>query len=563
MKNFIFVFFIIFSYSIFSQSNVFMSALNHEDSEIYPTENIGKYWIYFTDKNQSAFSLKNPQAFLSDKSIGRRNKMHIAITEQDLPVNTNYIEAVKQSGVSTIIQSRWLNAISVIIYSDEQLFEISQLSFVKEIQPVKKYVSKNMNEDVIQTQHLKMADNNLSVYGASQNQFTMINGDFLHNLNLLGQGMTIAVLDAGFYAVDTGAGFESFRNKNSILDTYNFPDGNSNVYGFSSHGMYVLGIMAADNPNSYVGAAPEAEYYLFRTEVVDSERVSEEDFWLAAAEQADFLGADIINSSLGYTEFDDSTENHTYVDMDGNTTICTKAADWAASKGILVCNSAGNSAQDTWHYIGAPADGDSVFSIGAVTSTGAYALFSSTGPTYDGRIKPNIAVQGDYFPVMNPDGSVGIGAGTSFASPLAAGTIACLWQAFPEKSNMEIMDAVQKSASQYLAPDSLLGYGIPNFALAYFLLKGYPEEDDGAYIKILTNPATENFSLLIYDEISEDAQLEIFDMSGKKIISFSPNYSDSNINAITLTGINKYANGNYLMVFRNHDQLITKQIAFY
>lgn len=522
--------------------------------EIQP---IGKYWIYFTDKHASPYSVHTPSDFLSQKAINRRIKFHIDITEQDLPVNTNYITQIENAGGKIIVQSRWLNAVSAEIFSEAQLSAILQMQFVKEITPVKKYHS-SIEEPMSAQNLFRTTGNAASFYGASANQFTMINGDFLHNLGYRGEGMVIAVIDAGFAEVNTGTGYKSLWDKEQILGVYNFADNNDSVFISSYHGTYVLGIMAADIEGTYVGGAPDANYYLFRSEVSDSERIAEEDFWLAAAEQADFVGADIINSSLGYTTFDDASENHTYADMDGNTTIVTKAADWAASKGILVCNSAGNEGESEWNFIGAPADGDSVFSIGAVDNLGNYASFSSNGPTYDGRVKPNIAVQGSNFPVVYPNGTIGIGAGTSFASPLAASTAACLWQAFPEKTNMEIIDAIQKSASQYTNPDTLLGYGIPDMALAYMYLSGATLTNNGEILNAYSHE--DIVYVFIYSTIPANSEISLYDISGKMLLQETVQETDIPYNALRIDAAGALAPGTYILTINLNGSLYSKKL---
>ncbi len=309
-------------------------------------------------------------------------------------------------------------------------------------------------------------------YGQAFNQINMLNGIPLHDLGLDGAGMTIAVLDAGFLNADVIEAFDSLWLNNQIIGYKDFvsplaPD----IFDSHYHGTMVLSTMGANLPTEMVGTAPKADYWLLRSEDGATEYLIEELNWASAAEFADSLGADIINSSLGYTTYDDPAQDHTYEDMDGNTTPITIAADLAASKGILVVNSAGNSGSSSWHYIGAPADGDSVFTIGAVNSSGNYASFSSTGPTYDDRIKPNVVAQGQGSTVISAySGNVTSGNGTSFSSPITAGMVACLWQAHPNKKNTEIMEAIQQSASQALNPDSLLGYGIPDYFAAHSTL---------------------------------------------------------------------------------------------
>jgi len=504
-----------------------------------------RYWIYFTDKNNTPFTIDNPEAYLSKASIERRQKMDIKITTSDLPPNPTYIDAIAATGATSVVVSRWLNAVSISIYNEAQLATISLLPFVSKIEAIKRYTTVN-------DAGIPLNDNNFyrtafyeaNDYGGAFNQNNMIDVDFLHNLGYRGQGIKIAVLDGGFYGVDFGVGFQSMRNKNQILETRNFPDNNDQVYFASTHGSNVLSIMGVDEPNSYIGSAPDAQYYLFRTEIVDSEYVVEEDHWLAAAEYADVVGADIINSSLGYTTFDDPIQDHTYADMDGNTTVASIAADKAASVGILVCNSAGNSGDDDWNFIGAPADGDSVFTIGAVDLNGIYVSFSSEGPTSDGQIKPNVAGQGAGTAVMDQSGNVYYGNGTSYSSPLIAGACASFMSAFPELTNMEVMDIIQSTASRSDNPNNQYGYGIPNFAKAYLQVKGIALSENNI-ITLLPNPAENEIAIYISAAETGDAIVHIYDMAGKIIFTQPISITSEQIAPILIDNLNRLASGVY------------------
>ena len=508
-------------------------------------QNAQRYWVYFQDKEGSGYTLEHANEFLSRASLERRERQGIALTNSDLPVSGEYLQQIAQPGVHIRVVSRWLNAASVEA-SPEQLAMFATLPFVKKIEPVRTW--RQEEEKVTDLSTFRQAADETSPFGQATVQNSMIGLEFLHDMGYRGENMTIAVLDGGFAGVNDGPGFAKFFDNEQILGTWNFPDANEDVYFSSLHGSYVLSIIGAELPGTYLGASPDADFYLLRTEVVDSERVAEEDFWLAGAEYADFIGADIINSSLGYTTFDEPSEDHTYADMDGNTTVATIAADMAASKGILVCNSAGNSGSDDWTYIGAPADGDSVFSIGAVDADRQYAFFSSRGPTFDGRVKPNISVMGENSAIVDPSGIVYIGSGTSFSSPLAAGASACLWQAFPDKTNWEIMQALQQSATRANDPDDYVGYGIPNLALAWFILKGTDFDGmPGEMVSIFPNPAPAQANVAVLQEVGQNQQLLVHDMQGQLVWQYQLTPASNPETIVTIDGMEAWERGMYLL----------------
>jgi hypothetical protein len=358
-----------------------------------------------------------------------------------------------------------------------------------------------------------------------------------------GQGMLIAVIDAGFNSADIMSCFDSLRANNQIKGTRDFALPGNNVYSTSmaSHGTSVLSCMGAYSNGQMVGTAPKADYWLLRSEVGATESIIEEYYWVSAAEFADSIGADLINSSLGYTTFDNAATNHTYADMDGNTTIVTKGADKAAEKGILVVNSAGNSGGGGWWYIGAPADGDSVFTIGAVTATGARSGFSSVGPTSDGRIKPAVSAQGTGTVLFSPSG-LGSGNGTSFSSPIMCGMTACLWQAFPELNNMQIIELIKSSASQASQPDSLLGWGIPDFLAASSTLSIQTKENK---IVAFPNPVDEKFTVVFPVSIQGKFNIEIVNLQGKVV--YSRQHDEGSIRSIQINDLGYLASGIYFI----------------
>jgi hypothetical protein len=351
--------------------------------------------------------------------------------------------------------------------------------------------------------------------------------------------MMIAVLDAGFYHVDQIPAFDSLWLNNRILGTRDFSIPGNNVFGetMHTHGTSVLSTMGANLPGEMVGTAPDASFWLVRTEVGETESLVEEYNWAGGAEFADSLGVDVINSSLGYTTFDNPIYNHTYHDMDGNTTPVTRAADLATSRGILVVNSAGNEGGSSWQYIGAPADGDSVFSIGAVDAFGNYALFSSTGPTYDGRTKPDVTAQGQGTTVIAGWGGVVQGSGTSFSSPVTAGALACLIQSQPSFSAEQIRNAVRNTASRAANPDSLYGWGIPNLMNARTFLS---TTDSGPVpheqFTLFPVPFTGTPTLTNNLKVSSTARVEILSVTGEligsKVIGFQ---------ALASIGLNEFA----------------------
>jgi len=442
-----------------------------------------KYWVKFTDKSNTPYSINNPEDFLSQRAIDRRNSQGIAIIENDLPVDPAYIAAVENTGATLLNVSKWFNSVTIFTDDPAVLTAINSLPFVMSVDAIGSSAKLSSSEkpffenETYETAPQAGTSKNLTSgdsynYGSAFNQINMLNGIALHNLGFDGEGVVIAVLDAGFLNVDVNDAFDSLWNNNQIRGYKDFVDPqNPNIFNSHYHGAMVLSTMGANLPGEMVGTAPKADYWLLRTEDGGTEYLIEELNWVSGAEFADSAGADIINSSLGYTEFDDASQDHTYQDMDGNTTPITIGADLAASKGILVVNSAGNSGNDAWMYIGAPADGDSVFSIGAVNSLGSYVSFSSKGPTYDGRVKPNVVAQGSSSAIISPyTGNVSTGSGTSFASPITAGMVACLWQAHPGRKNTEIMAAIEQSGSQANNPDDLMGYGIPDYFAAHSTL---------------------------------------------------------------------------------------------
>lgn len=518
------------------------------------------YWVKFTDKDNSPYSLDSPEQFLSDRAIQRRIAQEIPVIENDIPVNQAYIDAVAETGVTVLNVSKWYNSLTVYTTDQTALDAINALPFVSGIEKSTGVKQSNLNKfekpffanesiaKVPETSLLKSSTSGDTYdYGQAFNQINMLNGIALHDMGFDGTGMIIAILDAGFTNTDDLAAFDYLWDNERILGYRDFASPNNpDIFGSHTHGTSVLSTMGANLPGEMIGTAPEASYYLLRSEDGDSEYLIEELNWVSAAEYADSVGADVINSSLGYTTFDDPSMNHTYEDMDGNTTIITRGADLASSKGILVVNSAGNSGSGAWQYIGAPADGDSVFSIGAVNSSGSYASFSSTGPTYDGRIKPNVVAQGQGSTIISAwSGEVTSGNGTSFSSPITAGMVACLWQAKPSMKNTEIMAAIEQSASLALNPTSLLGHGIPDYLVAYGIITDTGSEHLAQQqVSIYPNPFGDQITIRLNEMAGQDVQVELMDVTGKVVLNTTfPAQSTQ----VKVTGLNDMPAGVYFV----------------
>ncbi|SHJ22218.1 Por secretion system C-terminal sorting domain-containing protein [Hymenobacter daecheongensis DSM 21074] len=434
------------------------------------TGTVRKHLIYFTNKANSPYSLSQPQAYLSARALQRRTRQGISLRPRDLPVNPAYVAQVKAvAGVQLWYTSRWFNA-AIVACDSTTLAVLNGLSCVRGAETLNRgLAAPRPAEDVPPAVAQRLSSS--ADYGIAYGQAKMIGAATMHNAGFRGEGMQIAVFDAGFTGVNQVAAFAPLFQEQRIASTFNFVDKNTSVYQRDAHGTQCLSTMAANQPGVFIGTAPKATYRLFITEDsrLNSENPIEEANWLVAAEYADSAGVDVISSSLGYTTFDLPSADYTYADMNGRTAISTRAAVVAARVGMLVVNSAGNEGTSSWRYIAAPADADSILTVGAVDSLRAHAPFSSYGPTADGRIKPNVATQGRQSAIISPSGTVGTGNGTSFSCPIMAGMAAGFWQANPALNAQQVLSFLQRSGTLATAPNNTLGYGIPHFVRAYNL----------------------------------------------------------------------------------------------
>lgn len=473
-------------------------------------------WVYFKDKPNAQAYFDNPALMLSQRALERRSAQSITLNLTDVPLETTYVNQVKAStGITVLAQSKWLNALH-IRGTQLNINGLKVLSFVDKVVFANKTLnitSKKAGENQIAATNNKLKTTINYNYGTSANQIQMLNGHILHQQNYTGSGKIIAVLDGGFPGVNTAQPFQKLRDNNQILGGYDYVSRNANFYTGDSHGTLVLSTMGGYKENQLVGTAPDASYYLFITEDDASEGPVEESLWVEAAEEADRLGVDIITTSLGY--FGDFTRpeyNHTYSDMNGTTNFISRGAEIAFSKGIIVVAAAGNEGNQTEKHIGGPADAVSVITVGAVTASKVRSGFSSIGPSYDGRIKPDVMAQGKDAVVADVSGNIGVSDGTSFSCPIMAGMIACLWQAYPEKTNQEIRNMVIQSSDKYSAPDNNYGYGIPNFSTALAVDSSINKD-----FAVYPNPAKSTITFEFSDQIN-DASVIVYSVLGQKVI---------------------------------------------
>lgn len=463
--------------------------------------------VKFADKPSASTYLSNPTSMLTQKSIDRRTKYNIPITEQDVPVEQSYINQVVNLGIQPVAISKWFNGVFAELTSS-QIAQVQNLPFVQGIESFVKQTSEPINPLVGNKHTVETFDYN---YGVTNQQVKQLKLDYLHNLGFTGEGISIAVIDGGFPGVDQVEGFAYLRNNNQIKGGYNFVDNSDFFYTRDSHGTVVLSTIGGYLENQFVGTAIDADFYLYISEKVEEEIPHEEAWWIAAAERADYEGVDVINTSLGYSEFDDWRYNYSYEDMDGQTAFITRGAQIAAQKGIMLVNSAGNSGMNFWHYITAPADGKDVFTIGAVDEWGIPGGFSSYGPSSDGRVKPDVAARGVAAFLIRPNGDIHASNGTSFSSPIMAGAMACFLQAFPNKDLAELREAVRKSAHLYPQSDNQMGFGIPDFSKAHNLMMSVKENDKAQFV-LYPNP-TQNEIYISSDKLIQ--QIEVLNFEGK------------------------------------------------
>jgi len=429
--------------------------------------------VYLCDKQGTGYSLERPSRFLSRRSLERRKRQGLPLDSTDLPVSNTYRRQVQATGVDIVGDSRWHNTLLVRSKDTTCLRRLRSLACVRHV----RRVWQAPDSITPTTSRIKYHDHfedwdfvNGQPYGKAYKQINVLQGDRLHDIGMAGQNMMIAVVDGGFKNVDRIPAFNSIN----ICGIHDFVHpATPSIFAETDHGTKVLSAMAIATPYYYVGSAPRSSYWLLRSEDLQTEQEVEEDYWAMAVEFADSAGCDLINSSLGYSEYDSPDMSHKLWQLDGRTTFISQSASLLASKGIILVNSAGNSGMGPWKKIGVPADADDILTVGAVISDAPHhiAPFSSIGPSQDGRIKPDIVAVGASAFVVSGRGVIIEDMGTSFSAPIICGLTACLWQALPGLKAAELIQLIRQTGDNAEHPDNIYGYGIPNFWRAYMMGK--------------------------------------------------------------------------------------------
>ncbi len=486
------------------------------------------YWVQFTDKNNSPYSIDNPEAYLSPKALQRRANLGVSIDEYDIPVNPQYLQAVADCGAELLNPSKWLNGVSVHVTDPAVIEAINALEFVQVVRNCPNDLKAQEIKERWMANEMKPSAVNRGMYGyygGAEAQVTQLKVNLLHDMGYDGTGVVVAILDGGFIGTEEQSCFDNMREEGRLLGVRDFVYGSGSVYTQSTHGTSCLSTMAAYDPNNMVGTAPKASYYLIHTEDGDTENIIEEYNWVSGAEYADSLGVDVCTTSLGYIGFDISQWDHPFEHFDGHTAPMTIGAEIAASRGMICMNAAGNEG-DGICTLGIPADAEHILTVGAVDANGNRASFSSVGPTYDERIKPDVMAMGagtyvasgygSWWPYYNGDG-------TSFATPVLAGAVACLRQARPYASVQEICDVIRASGNRADNPDSKYGYGIPDFSQALDLLSVEEPVGDTPVHILTVNPKPSDREVHVVLNDLHMADWTVYDFMVHKLFSYSFN----------------------------------------
>ncbi|WP_284651762.1 S8 family serine peptidase [Flavobacterium terrisoli] len=475
-------------------------------------------WVYFNDKPNAQAFFDNPLTELNQRALDRRTAQGITLNISDAPLEQSYISQIAAAtGIEIKAQSKWLNCLH-IRGSISDIESLTNLTFVNHI----RYADHTLNNKMpsprtINPVNKQLDAQELFAYGNSLNQVSMLNMHLLHQQNYTGTGKIIAVLDSGFSAVDSTIPFSRMFTNGLFLGGYNYVANNTNVFSTHNHGTMSLSCMVGFVDGQLVGTAPNAQYYLFITEDISQENPVEESYWVQAAEEADRLGVDVISTSLGYFGYDNPNYSYAYSDMTGDTAFASQGANIAFTKGMIVVASAGNSGNSGEPHIGVPAEATNVLAVGAVQFNEDYASFSSIGPSYDGRIKPDVMAKGQNTTLANTAGNVVTASGTSFSCPVMAGSVTSFWQAVPWATNQQVVDFVKQSADRFDSPTDQYGYGIPDFQSALNIAQLSINDSSMGRFLVYPNPAAAIISVSFPNGF-EEAHFSLYNNLGQMVL---------------------------------------------
>jgi serine protease AprX len=512
-----------------------------------------RYMVFFKDKTGTPFTVDEPSEFLSAKAIERRVRHNVKVTTEDLPVNPGYIQAVKNTGAEIYFSTRWMNGI--LVQCDATMLpEIQALPDVKAVELVGPGASLAPNG------RGRAHKNKVPKSEVTDSQLQMLGIDKMHADGFTGEGVSIAILDAGFTGVNSAEPFNHIfaDNRVDLSLSKDFVYNSPSVFQYDDHGTMVLSVIAALQPDTYTGGAPDATFQLYVTEEVPTEYRVEEYNWLFAAERADSAGTDIIQSSLGYNDFDGTQFDYLKSQMDGKTAVITNAAQMASDRGILVVVSAGNEGNVSWQIITAPADARGVLAVGSVNSEEVRSNSSSIGPTADNRIKPDVASMGVNTSVIETDGTIGKATGTSLAAPTITSLAAGVWQRYPSLTNVELMDAIRNSGSQSFNPDKFLGYGVPDYEKIVELLEKTINED---FFAVYPNPSFIDSIVIkpLFPEEVEFCTIEFISADGKSVYNYETGFSK--IFPAYTKSLVQFASGEYFVRIHWNDRTFLYRFA--
>jgi len=482
-----------------------------------------RYLVLFKDKANSTYTLDKPEAFLSKKSIQRRDKNLVQLNEQDLPVNSTYLKELTALGAKVIYPLKWING-ALIQMTPSSKNKVLANEHVKGFYYPFAVDSSVANAGTsIKKGTLSYAKETTDIlYGSSNTQIVQIGLDHMHKAGISGNETLITLLDDGFTNTPSLPIFKGLIDEKRLVATLTTTPDRATVFEKGKHGTNVLSVIAGYSDNNMIGGAYKAKIALAQTEESEWEKLVEEANWMRGAEWADSLGTDIIQSSLGYTQFDLPLYNHQYTHLNGNTTLATKAANWATDRGIICVISAGNEGSSTWKYISAPADALDILSVGAVSSSATKIAFSSLGPTSDGRLKPDVCALGSGVRAADADGSFGYFSGTSFSAPLVSSLVAGLIEQFPNQKASVIKDIVRKSSTLAASPNNNLGFGVPSYEKAAELLSpvlGTKDSFESDFI-VYPNPVEMGGQVRINAQKKVNYEVEVINIQGQNIQQF-------------------------------------------